>query len=36
VQGSVLSENDLRDVLERQMYRLGMRGSTTWENYARR
>ncbi|WBP89542.1 phage tail tape measure protein [Kitasatospora cathayae] len=36
VQGSVLSENDLRDVLEQQMYRLGMRNSTTWQNYARR
>jgi TP901 family phage tail tape measure protein len=36
VQGSVLSENDLRDVLERQMLQLGMRNSTTWQNYARR
>jgi len=36
VQGSVLSERDLRDVLEKQMYRLGMRGSTTWQPYQRR
>jgi TP901 family phage tail tape measure protein len=36
VQGSVLSENDLRDVMERQMLQLGMRNSTTWQNYARR
>ncbi|MEU4296338.1 phage tail tape measure protein [Kitasatospora aureofaciens] len=36
VQGSVLSEADLRDVLEKQMYQLGMRNSTTWQNYARR
>ncbi|MGE7437941.1 phage tail tape measure protein [Kitasatospora sp. NPDC001175] len=36
VQGSVHSERDLRDVIERQMYQLGMRGSTTWQNYARR
>ncbi|MEV8324504.1 phage tail tape measure protein [Kitasatospora sp. NPDC056731] len=35
VQGSVLSESDLRDVIERQMYRLGMRNSTTWQNYGR-
>ncbi|MFE5582565.1 phage tail tape measure protein [Kitasatospora sp. NPDC056531] len=36
VQGSVLSEADLRDTLEKQMYQLGMRNSTTWQNYARR
>ena len=36
VQGSILSENDLRDVMEKQMYRLGMRNSTTWQQYARR
>jgi len=36
VQGSVLSERDLRDVMERQMYQLGMRNSTTWQNYTRR
>jgi TP901 family phage tail tape measure protein len=36
VQGSVHSERDLRDVIERQMYQLGMRGSSTWQPYARR
>ncbi|NUS29185.1 MAG: phage tail tape measure protein [Streptomyces sp.] len=36
VQGSVLSESDLRDVMEKQMLQLGMRNSTTWQNYARR
>lgn len=36
VQGSVLSERDLRDVMEQQMYRLGMRNSQTWPSYQRR
>ena len=36
VAGSVLSENDLRAVMEKQMYRLGMRGSQTWQPYTRR
>ncbi|MFF0409053.1 phage tail tape measure protein [Kitasatospora sp. NPDC004745] len=35
VQGSVLSENDLRQVMEQQMYRLGMRNSQTWQSYSR-
>lgn len=36
VQGSVLSERDLRGVVEQQMYQLGMRGSQTWQPYQRR
>ncbi|WP_327069263.1 phage tail tape measure protein [Kitasatospora sp. NBC_01302] len=36
VQGSVLSEQELRTVMERQMYQLGMRNSQTWQQYARR
>ncbi|MBV6697431.1 phage tail tape measure protein [Kitasatospora aureofaciens] len=36
VQGSVLAESDLRDVVEKQMYRVGMRNSMTWQPYARR
>lgn len=35
VQGSVLSEQDLRMVLERQMYQLGMNSPQTWTPYAR-
>ncbi|MGW1071592.1 phage tail tape measure protein [Streptomyces sp. NPDC002537] len=35
VQGSVLSEHDLRDVIERQMLRLGMRSSTSYTPYKR-
>jgi TP901 family phage tail tape measure protein len=36
VQGSVLSEVELRRTLEQQMYQLGMRNSQTWQPYARR
>jgi TP901 family phage tail tape measure protein len=36
VNGSLLTNRDLRNVLEEQMYQLGMRGSTTWQNYQRR
>jgi TP901 family phage tail tape measure protein len=36
VQGSIHSDRDIRDVVEQQMYRLGMRQSTTWQNYTRR
>jgi hypothetical protein len=36
VQGSVLSQRELRDVVEEQMYQLGMRGSQTWQSYARK
>jgi hypothetical protein len=36
IAGSVLTERDLRDVVEQQMLRLGMRGSTTWQPYERR
>lgn len=36
VQGSVLSERDLRDVMQEQMLRLGMRNSATYQPYARR
>ncbi|MCX5209821.1 phage tail tape measure protein [Kitasatospora sp. NBC_00240] len=35
VQGSVLSERDLRTVLERQMYDLGAHNSQTWQPYRR-
>lgn len=35
VQGSVLSERDLREVVERQMLRLGMRSSTSYTPYKR-
>jgi TP901 family phage tail tape measure protein len=36
VQGSVLSERDLRDVMQQQMLRLGMRSATSYQPYARR
>jgi hypothetical protein len=36
VQGSVLSERDLRDVMQQQMLRLGMSNSQTWQSYGRR
>lgn len=36
IAGSVLSERDLRDTVEQQMYQLGMRGSQTWQPYQRR
>ncbi len=35
VQGSVLSERDLRDVVQTQMLRLGMRSSTSYTPYRR-
>ncbi|MFK0045540.1 phage tail tape measure protein [Streptomyces sp. NPDC090741] len=35
VHGSVLSERDLRDTVEEQMLRLGMRNSTTYSPYQR-
>lgn len=35
VKGSVLSERDLRDVMQREMLRLGMRNSMTWAPYKR-
>ncbi|RLU81135.1 phage tail tape measure protein [Streptomyces griseocarneus] len=35
MQGSVLSEHDLRDVVEKQMLRLGMRSSTSYTPYRR-
>lgn len=35
VQGSVLSERDLRDVVQQQMLRLGMRSSTSYTPYKR-
>ncbi|MFL4491572.1 phage tail tape measure protein [Streptomyces sp. VTCC 41912] len=35
VQGSVLSERDLRDVVQTQMLRLGMRSSTSYTPYKR-
>nr|WP_281396831.1 phage tail tape measure protein [Streptomyces olivoverticillatus] len=35
VQGSVLSERDLRDVVQEQMLRLGMRSSTSYTPYKR-
>ncbi|WKK26573.1 phage tail tape measure protein [Streptomyces olivoreticuli] len=35
VQGSVLSERDLRDVVQSQMLRLGGRNSATWQSYKR-
>ncbi|MEU5424034.1 phage tail tape measure protein [Streptomyces olivoreticuli] len=35
VQGSVLSERDLRDVVQTQMLRLGGRNSATWQSYKR-
>jgi TP901 family phage tail tape measure protein len=35
VEGHVLTEKKLRDVVEKQMLRLGMRNSTTWAQYKR-
>lgn len=35
VQGSVLTERDLRDVVQREFLRLGARSSTTWQKYQR-
>ncbi|MEV8523125.1 phage tail tape measure protein [Streptomyces sp. NPDC052000] len=35
VQGSVLSERDLRDVMQQQMLQLGARNSQTWQPYHR-
>jgi TP901 family phage tail tape measure protein len=35
VEGSVMAEQDLRDVLQREMLRLGARNSGTWQPYRR-
>ncbi|MEU5426829.1 phage tail tape measure protein [Streptomyces olivoreticuli] len=35
IEGSVLTERKLRDVLEEQMLRLGARNSQTWQSYKR-
>ncbi|MFD7016143.1 phage tail tape measure protein [Streptomyces sp. NPDC059928] len=35
VQGSVLSERDLRDTVQQQMLQLGARNSQTWQSYHR-
>lgn len=35
VQGSVLTERDLRDVVQKEFLRLGARNSTTWQQYRR-
>lgn len=35
VQGSVLTERDLRDVVQKEFLRLGARSSTTWQQYRR-
>ncbi|MEU1371971.1 phage tail tape measure protein, partial [Streptomyces sp. NPDC005803] len=35
VEGHVLTEKNLRDVVEKQMLRLGMRNSTTYSKYQR-
>ncbi|MET9073831.1 phage tail tape measure protein [Streptomyces sp. NPDC004232] len=35
IQGSVLTERDLRDVVQREFLRLGARSSTTWQKYQR-
>jgi TP901 family phage tail tape measure protein len=35
VQGSVLSERDLRDTVQKEMLRLGSRNSATWASYRR-
>ena len=35
VQGSVLTNRDIRDLVQREFLRLGARSSTTWQQYAR-
>jgi hypothetical protein len=35
VHGSVLTERDLRDVVQKEFLRLGARNSTTWQQYRR-
>lgn len=35
VHGSVLAQNDLRDLVQQQMLRLGMTNSQTWQSYGR-
>jgi TP901 family phage tail tape measure protein len=36
IEGSVLAQNDLRDLVQQQMLRLGMTNSQTWQPYRRR